>query len=295
MRHFVLLLPLLGLGLPLHFMLSTDRGKSAQHSVKREAPFPKMRFIQGGVFEMGEESPSQSNGPVHSVSILDFYLAETELTNLQYCVFLNDLPPEDTILTPWPPRFSKVEIERKNGVFTPAIGKSDYPVADIDWFSAVRYCNWLTEKTGKNYRLPTEAEWEYAAGGGRSNRTKWAGTNQVKQLPRYAHYDLQLGSLPVRSRLPNRLGLYDMSGNVAEWCHDWYSHHYYQQCQMLGQVLDPRGLPEGSLRNFRLDRVHRGGSFNSYSEEPVRVSTRRSCLPTAGYMSIGFRPVMTAH
>ena len=139
----------------------------------------------------------------------------------------------------------------------------------------------LNRLTGKNYRLPTEAEWEYAAGGGSTNRTKWAGTNSESSLESYAWYGSNSNSQthPVGTKSPNGLGLYDMSGNVWEWCSDWKA-NYSSSSQ-----TNPQGPSSGSYR------VSRGGSFGrdpSYCRAANRLGDRPG-LPRDG---LGFRVVL---
>ena len=135
----------------------------------------------------------------------------------------------------------------------------------------------LNRLTGKNYRLPTEAEWEYAAGGGSTNRTKWAGTNSESSLESYAWYGSNSNSQthPVGTKSPNGLGLYDMSGNVWEWCNDWY-----------------KGYPGSSgitdyTGSFRVIRSGGWGDGPSY----CRAANRRN-TPEGRYVNLGFRVVL---
>jgi len=164
----------------------------------------------------------------------------------------------------------------------------NYPITGVSWHNAVAYCEWLTKKTGKTYRLPTEAEWEYAAGGGAStgsaSRTKWAGTANEGSLGNYAWYDSNSGKTThsVGDKKANALGLYDMSGNVWEWCNDWYGSY------TSGSKTNPTGAANGS------DRVLRGGSWGG-SAASCRVAYRDYIYPANRNGHYGFRVVCGAY
>jgi formylglycine-generating enzyme required for sulfatase activity len=163
-------------------------------------------------------------------------------------------------------------------------GCYDCPVENVSWEQVNRFIEQAKKETNLKLRLPTEAEWEYAAGGGTTHQI-WAGTNIEGETVKYAwHLDRSAtwrGSHPTGQKKSNKFGLYDMSGNVSEWCLDWYSKDYYR----FSNKDDPRGPSTGT------HKVYRGGSFNTI---PEGVSTRsRSGMPPsahAGY--IGFRLVI---
>ena len=222
-------------------------------------PLPTMIRIPGGTFQMGSKEGGPDEKPVHTVTVSDFYLAETEVTFEQYdhfCEATGRSKPDDK-----------------------GYGRGNRPVINVSWNDAQDYCRWLSQTTGQTYRLPTEAEWEYAAGGGASGRTKWAGTNSEGDLGSYAVYSSTSGTSPVKSKRPNRLGLYDMTGNVWEWCQDWYGSDYYAS----SPSRDPRGPDSGAYR------VLRGGSWSRLPAY-ARVADRNFYTPSYRYYHGGFRP-----
>ncbi len=221
-------------------------------------PF-EMVAIKGGSFKI------ESGANETKITLKDFYMGQTEVTFAEYdafCAATNRQKPDDAT---W--------------------GRGTRPVINVSWDDAKAYCAWLSQKTGKNYRLPSEAEWEYAAGGGALNRTKWAGTNDESSLGEYAVYLSNSGSktASVKSKKPNALGLYDMSGNVWEWCEDDWHGSY-------------NGMPkDGSawVDNLRGSyRVLRGGSWNNYPYF-CRVAYRYYNYPTDRDSYLGFRLVLS--
>jgi formylglycine-generating enzyme required for sulfatase activity len=171
----------------------------------------------------------------------------------------------------------------------------------VSWNDATAYCQWLSQKTGKTYRLPTEAEWEYAAGNGAKHyKYSWgsyvpSGSENVGNVadetshPKYGKWtntgfdgyrDGYFFAAPVGSFQPNELGLYDMTGNVWEWCNDWYDKNYYSN----SPGSNPKGPSSGS------DRVRRGGSWNN-SAANSRVAYRSNDTPDYRSASMGFRLV----
>jgi formylglycine-generating enzyme required for sulfatase activity len=239
-----------------------------------------MIFIKGGNFTMGD---AWGDGwshelPTHEVTVSSFYMGKYEVTQAEVEAILGDHVWSDTY------------------------GKGDdYPAYSVSWYEAVEYCNVLSSMEGldpcytisetsvscdftKNgYRLPTEAEWEYAAGGGSSNRTKYAGTNSEISLGNYAWYGLNSGNKPhpVGEKQPNALGLYDMSGNVWEWCWDWYG-SYSSTSQ-----TNPTGPSSGSYR------VLRGGSWYDGATY-CRVVVRYGSGPSGIGSCNGFRLLRNA-
>ncbi|OPZ97874.1 MAG: Serine/threonine-protein kinase pkn1 [Bacteroidetes bacterium ADurb.Bin408] len=234
------------------------QGENIAFKVKASPSFTiEMVLVQGGTFTMGCTSEQGSDcdndeKPSHRVTVSSFYMSKYEITQKQW-----------------------MEIMGSN----PSYFKGDnLPVENVSWNDVQEFIAKLNEKTGRQYRLPTEAEWEYAArGGNKSKGYKYSGSNTLSNV---AWYGDNSGNTthPVGSKMPNELGLYDMSGNVWEWCGDWDG-AYGSSAQ-----TNPTGPPSGS------DRVDRGGSWHSYARY-CRVSNRGNGNPGYRYYGIGFRLV----
>ena len=240
----------------------------------------EMVWIPGGTFQMGDQfwGGDDDEKPVHTVTVGDFYLGATEVTVGQYMQFAGDTRsryPE------WLEAGSTYNIHtghndsyRKLGS---ALTAKDHPVVGVSWHDASAYCDWLSQNTGDQYRLPTEAEWEYAARSG-GKKEKWAGTSSEISLDNFAWYDVNSGNRthPVGQKQPNGLGLYDMSGNVWEWCSDWYGLY------PSGSVTNPTGPSSGTSRAFR------GGSWDDHARL-LRCANRLNLWPDYRYNALGFR------
>ncbi|MEL6257264.1 MAG: SUMF1/EgtB/PvdO family nonheme iron enzyme [Bacteroidota bacterium] len=243
---------------------------------------PIMKEVEGGKFLMGADAGNQDEQPLHEVNINSFYISITEITNEQFCMFLNAKGNDN-----WLELGSKYcKIYNSGQSFRSEKGFEKHPIVEISWNGAKAYCSWLSETTGQNFRLPSEAEWEYAAGGGSEDRTKWAGTNHLSTLSEFANqygkgkidsYD-QLA--PVASFNANSLGLYDMSGNVAEWCLDSWHPDYY------GSPADNKAWIDKNQEEV----VIRGGSWFSRPNE-LRTSYRNHKNSNTKTYGIGFRVV----
>ncbi len=229
-----------------------------------ERPIGKyeMIFIKGGCFEMGdmfgEERPDEK--PVHEVCVDDFYLGKYELTQGEWKEIMGELPSGFKFC-----------------------GK-DCPVELVSWKDAEKFIRNLNEKTGMEYRLPTEAEWEYAARDG-GKKEKWAGTSNRDESGEYAWHKRNFGDMtinPVGLKKPNGLGLYDMSGNVWEWVFDWYDEKYYRN--------STRNNPKGPLTGTY--RVFRGGSWSN-DLGLLRTSYRSYGRPEYKDGSLGIRLART--
>ena len=222
--------------------------------------------IPAGAFDMGDSSPGapENAQPVHHVTISSFWMASTEITFSQWQAFLDD--------TGYPAGRSQA-------------GGSTYPVVSITWEDAQAYCDWFSEKYGVLLRLPTEAEWEYAARGGLEGAAFPNGDTISQEEANFASD----GPRPVAQYAPNGYGLYDIAGNVFEWTGDWYDQDYYQ----VSPSTDPQGpaTEEGNQQRH----ADRGGGW-CMGVEMVRVSVRHAgpgSWDEGGTADcLGFRPVM---
>jgi formylglycine-generating enzyme required for sulfatase activity len=246
-------------------------------------------FVKGGSYARGDWTGTgrENERPLHRVEIEDFYLAAHEVTVDQYRRFAD----ETGYRTSAEVRGWVIDIgadmsrwEQRQGVHwrNPGFPQTgSHPVVWVDWNDATAFAKWLAEKTGKPYRLPTEAEWEYAARSeGKSER--WAGSTRVDSLPRYAWYAANSDGVthPVGEKLPNGLGLYDMSGNVWEWCQD----------DLAAYPTRPRPSRDGGSRG---SRVLKGGSWRVPPE--ILTTTYRSAYKTGySHSSMGFRLALDA-
>ena len=244
-----------------------------------------MLLIIGGTFSMGSNEYEMDESPVHSVTVSDFYLSRYEVTSGEFRAFIEatgyqtDAEKEGSS---W--GFEGTELKkipgrnwRRDPKDNPAL--DNHPVTSVSWNDAVAYCEWLSKKTGQKYRLPTEAEWEYAArGGNQSKGYIYAGSSIGIATVAWYSGNSRENTQPVGRRKANELGLYDMSGNVWEWCSDWYDKEYYKN--------SPNNDPQGP--NLGSSCVLRGGCWNS-SKSGCRISKRLSLLLTDRGDYSGFR------
>ncbi len=304
-----------------------------------------MLLIPAGTFEMGgdNEQASADEFPKHKVRVDAFYMDVTEVTNAQFKKFIDatgyvttaerkpdweelkkSLPPgtpkpPDSVLiaaslvfkqsntavnlndyTQWWSWVAGADWQHPEGSESDIKGKENYPVVHVSWYDAVAYCKWA----GK--RLPTEAEWEYAARGGLiKNIYPWGNEHVNTGTPKTNSWEGKFPYLneqkdgyvkyaPVKSYNCNRYGLFDMAGNVWEWCSDWYDYSYYKSLHEK-TVLNP----QGPSKSFDPDEPHtakrslRGGSYlcnDSYCSG-YRVARRMKSSPDTGLEHTGFRCV----
>jgi formylglycine-generating enzyme required for sulfatase activity len=224
----------------------------AQAPGTADASADAMALIPAGSFEMGSPDGDPDEQPVHEVAVKSFYMDVHEVTNGQYKVFA------DATARPLP-RF-----------WQPELDKANEPVVGVSLFDAQAYAAWA----GK--RLPTEAEWEYAARGGRAGCAYPWGNSLDNGAANFKSF----GILPVMSFPANGFGLYDMAGNVWEWCSDWYSPDFYA----VSPAANPTGPVQGALK------VLRGGAWYC-GPEAVRAANRFYALPDARSFTVGFRCV----
>jgi len=213
-----------------------------------------MVFVNGGCFQMGDVfgGGDPDERPVHEVCVDDFYIGRYEVTNSEWWAVMGNHPSY---------KFR---------------GCYNCPVESVSYNDVQVFIKSINQKKGQNYRLPTEAEWEYAARSG-GKKTKWAGTSRESNLASYAWYAVNVQH-DVGEKAPNGLGIYDMSGNLWEWVSDWYDINYYKK--------SPKNSPKGPSSG--LYRVVRGGGF-FYEPNYLRTSLRFSGNPDMRNSAIGFR------
>ena len=234
-------------------------------------------FVEGGTFQIGSTNGGDEGEPLHTVTVTDFYIGKYEVTQDYYQDVMGTNPSD-------------------NGT---GIGEN-FPVNRVSWYDAINFCNSLSEMEGlepaylvdgnnviwdwnKNgYRLPTEAEWEYAARGGNSGMAyDYSGSNTVGTVAWYLDNSVNTAH-PVGGKSANELGIYDMSGNVFEWCWDWYGDYTSESQQ------DPQGASSGSRRVFR------GGSWRSYASSSLSTN-RGDFNPSGRFNGVGFRLARSVH
>lgn len=255
--------------------VALDYGEDKTLTLKRPS-YGDMVLVEGGSFRMGSDSNYADEKPAHEVVLSSFLMGRYEVTQSEY-----------------------LRVTGKNpSAFAKGLDAGMHPVDQVSWLEAVTFCNARSDLEGlsrvytiagssvtadmtqSGYRLPTEAEWEYAARGGKlSKGYAYAGSGDLAQV---AWHDANSGKTtrPVGTKAANELGLFDMSGNVWEWCQDWYDPAYYGKSSRT----DPLGAASGS------NRVNRGGSWD-ISAEYCRVAFRSSSGPGGRGNSMGFRLV----
>ena len=214
-----------------------------------------MIAVEGGTFQMGATSEQGSDAdndesPVHSITLSDYYIGETEVTQELW----------ETVMGSNPSNFKG----------------SQKPVEQVSWNDCKQFITKLNQLTGKNFRLPTEAELEYAArGGNKSQGYKYSGNNTIDDVAWYKD-NSNSKTHNVKTKSPNELGIYDMSGNVWEWCEDWYGNY------SSDSLTNPTGPSSG------YSRVLRGGCWY-YNARYSRVSSRNSSIPAYRLANCGLR------
>jgi formylglycine-generating enzyme required for sulfatase activity len=207
--------------------------------------------VKGGTFSMG--GPAQEEKPVHQVTLSNYYIGETEVTQALWTAVMGE--------------------NRSN------FKGDNRPVEEVSWNDCQTFISKLNALTGKKFRLPTEAEWEYAArGGNKSHGYKFSGSNNLSAVAWYTDNSGKQ-THDVKSKSPNELGIYDMSGNVLEWCQDRYGRY------SSNSVTNPTGAASGSFR------VYRGGSWNYYAG-CCRSAYRLCNTPDGQYSGLGLRLVL---
>lgn len=278
-----------------------------KYYVDRPNPYlePDMVFVKGGTFTMGPDRPSMDMGydleyPAHKVTLSNYYIAKYPITYRQFKLFveqtgyLSDAERGTSIKGDGINYGSNIIAHRKEQRSRTAHWRHttegtertdtevDYPVVHVSYNDATAYCKWLSEKSGRKYRLPTEAEWEYAARGGQKSKGYiYSGSNDVEEVA-WTRFSSDLVYQPVGGKKPNELGIYDMSGNCLEWCFDYF-YPYTAEDQ-----VNPKGPSQPATVNRT--RAMRGGSFARYPSY-ARVCSRFKITETERGKESGFRVV----
>ena len=337
-NHWIFLL--VGFLILLYFVgCSNEENKSIPQITK-----DGMVMIPSGDFLMGskDEQAREDEAPVHPVHVDAFWMDQTEVTNFQFKGFIDatgyvttaekkpnweelkkELPPDtpkpnDSLLKAaslvfeatdgpvnlndygaWWHWTSKASWRSPKGKGSSIENKMDHPVVHISWYDAQAFASWL----GK--RLPTEAEWEWAASGGVNEKYPWGDEAVTNGAPKANAWegsfpynntlkDQFFYTAPVGSFKPNPFGLFDMAGNVWEWCSDWYDYTYYESFES-NKVINPQGpeAPYDPYQPYLKQKVMRGGSFlcNDAYCSGYRVASRMKSSPDTGLHHTGFRLV----
>jgi len=333
--------------LPARFPSGSNSGADSLTTTK--ADHSGMVLIKGGRFAMGGDSVwgRPDEFPRHQVEVSDFYIDEHEVTNRQFRAFVDatgyittaerkpdweeikkQVPPgtpkpadnllvaASLVFTPpgqpvsldnpyiWWQWVPGADWKHPEGPTSNLEGKDDHPVVQVSWEDALAYCRWI----GK--RLPTEAEWEFAARGGQTNAIyPWGNELITKGKSKANAWDGHFPdkntnqdgfarTAPVKKYAPNPYGLYDMAGNVWEWTADWYKADYYAECKNKGVARNPQG-PEKSFdpdEPFAEKRVTRGGSFLCSDQycSGFRIGARMKTSWDTGLNHTGFRCAVSA-
>lgn len=254
---------------------------NSQFATGRDSLIPEVVLVEGGTFKMGSTYGEIDEEPIHEIQLNTFYMGKYEVTNQQFCAFLNARKTGKKVLKTW---VNTADVNNdiikvgKNYKVTP--GREKYPVTSVSWFGASAYCDWLRDKTGETYRLPTEAEWEYAAKGGQKTHNYVYSGSAILMEVAWFSWNSDATFHEVGGKRPNELNIYDMCGNVQEWCNDWYAENYYSESDRV----NPTGPEHGA------EVVVRGGHW-SLSIEYVRNDDRYRYKPTKMDNTLGFRVV----
>lgn len=237
-----------------------------------------MIYIEGGIFTMGSSADEPGHEideePPHLVKVNSFSIGRFEVTNKEYQRFILETGhPSPYVDEDWAKPFNWFENSYPEG-------SSRTPVVLIRWDDAVAYCAWLSGQTNETYRLPSEAEWEYACRAG--STTAFSFGDNEDEIESYAWYDGNSNGRmhTVGLKKPNAWALYDMHGNVWEWCQDWYRENY-TDTPTDGSAHES---PKGSYR------VYRGGSWHFYARS-CRSANRYGLSPSNTLPNLGFRVV----
>ena len=218
----------------------------------------KMKLVKAGTFQMGSTTGDSDEAPVHNVTISkDYYMGETEVTQALWKAVTGNSPTADGV--PWSSNYGLGD---------------NYPAYYISYEDVQSFIKKLNRKTGENFRMPTEAEWEFAARGGSNGMGyTYSGSNRIRNVAWFMSGKTCL----VKTKSANELGIYDMSGNVFEWCSDWYGKYN------SNDLANPTGPATG------VSRVNRGGSWLSNNDTFCRSANRNGSVPSYRSHNLGFR------
>jgi len=229
-------------------------------------------LLDGGVFTMGDDDSKYAyEKPAHPVKLTSFYLARYPVTNKLYRLYLKE----------------NSKARKPQYLDDKRFGGDDQPAVGVSWNGAVAYIEWLNEKTGRKFSLPTEAQWEFAARGTPGRKYPWGNEPPDKER---ANFNSHVGQTTSVSNYPKGAtpeGVFDLAGNAWEWCQDWFGEKYYAECKKRGTVENPTGPIDGG------SRVLRGGSWG-FTTEVLRSASRYDGGPGGWSGSIGFRVVLSA-
>jgi len=248
------------------------------------SPLDSMVLIQGDTFKMGDRTGIWNERPEHKVILNDFYIGRYEVTFEEFDEHSSAVGHVFPSNNGW--------------------GGGKRPVIHVNWYKALRYCNWLSEEKNlrkvytfyensdsidvdweaNGYRLPTEAEWEFVARN-RGKRETWVGTSNENQVALFSNYasdkDTFEFTAPVGTFIADSLGLFDMGGNVWEWCWDWYDEFYYRKQKEF--TSHPKGPANGKTK------IRRGGSFRDELDDLRCINRNGDYGPDGGGYNVGFR------
>lgn len=219
-----------------------------------------MIHVEGGTFNMGttveqDKDARSDESPIHEVTLSDYYIGETAVTQELWKAVMNT---------------TMQKLAAAAGLDKDEIGcvGANYPMYYLTWYDCQNFIEKLNKITGENFRLPTEAEWEFAAkGGNKSKGYKYSGGNDLEEVA-WCEHNAFVGKyyesfFPIKHKKPNELGIYDMSGSVWEWCQDWYDENYYS--------YSPKVNPTGPLDG--VNKVCRGGDWGD-DDRLLRLTCR---------------------
>lgn len=261
--------------------------KNKQESLNKLTGGIDLVYVRGGSFEMGSEKGESDEKPMHTITLSNYFIGKYEVTVGQFRKFIAATGYKTSAdINGGSYLWNGSQWKLQPGInweydalgFKRPETEENHPVIHVSWTDALEYTKWLSSVTGKAFRLPTEAEWEFAARGGMSsNGYTFAGSNDINQVA-WSLDNKSNQTFPVGKKQPNELGIYDMTGNVWEWCNDWYDADYYAK--------SPSTNPQGSKSG--LFKVIRGGSWGGLSNFN-RVTFRYRYFPGNRGKFNGFR------